>query len=327
MAAINEPRKYRAGTRRVTMYLTWSFPAEAEADLGNCDNRYAALAEARRIFYPTMERFSDPEKFDQGVAGTMAMFASDFQTAQRVMQEASQQVVPILERVNKAGELTPLDERTIADVDTLILLGGDHACTSQRPNVVEADALRNFLSRDGTRLVICPHHDVGASPDWAGREVEHRHHGDAVVSGQDRWGAFARALFEIFDIPVENRYGLSPAKVKGSSEPVPLSINADLDTPGLLQGVTTFNAHLHLPHLALTRDDKSVRVLATQAINPEAPPHPFVEAGNREFNALLWMPPSGKRAGDVLVTDVTHFMTIFGGAKSQQRFWQNLAQW
>jgi len=322
------PRKYVAGKRRISMYVSWSYPAEAGADLGNCDNRYSALAEARRIFYPAMERFSDPTKFNQGISGTMDMFASDFRPAQQVFQETSGQPVPILERVNKAEELTPLDERTISDVDTLIILGGDHQCTSQQPNVVEAQALKHFLSREGNRLVICPHHDVGSSPDWATREIEHKHHGDAIVSGRDRWGHFARSLFEILDIPIENRYGLSPAKVKGTPEPVPLSVISDLDTPGLMRGVTTFNAHLHLPHLALTRDDpKEVRLLATQAINPDAPPHPFVDAGHREFNALLWLPPNGKRAADVLVTDVTHFMTMFGGAESQKQFWRNLAQW
>jgi len=328
MATTSGGRKYSASKRRISIYMSWSYPAEVGADLGNCDNRYSALAEARRVFYPTMEQFSDPKKFDQRIPGTMEMFARDFTPAQQLMQEVSQQPVPILERVNRAGELLPLDERTIEDVDTLIVLGGDHLCTNQRPNVVEADALRHFLSREGTRLVICPHHDVGASADWATREKEHKHHGDAIVSGQDRWGGFARALFEILHVPVENRYGLSPAKVKGTTEPVPLSTMADLDTVGLLRGVTTFNAHMHLPHLALTRDDpKSVRLLATQAINPDAPPHPFTEAGNREFNALLWFPPNGQRAGDVLVTDVTHFMTMFGGAESQKHFWKNLAQW
>jgi hypothetical protein len=327
MAEVSSGRKQSSGKRRITMYMSWSVPAEISADLGNCDNRYAALAEARRIFYPAMEQFSDPAKFNQRIPGTLAMFASDFQTAQRTMQEASQQEVPILERVGKGGDLLPLDERTISDVDTLIVLTGDHLCTHQRPNIVEADALRHFLSREGNRLVLCPHHDVGASDDWASQEVEHRHHGDPIVSGQDRWSGFVRSLFEIFDIPVVARYGLSPAKDKATNEPAALSIMSDLDTPGLLRGVTTFNAHMHLPELALTRNDSNVRILAKQLINPDAPPHPFVQAGNREFNALLWFPPSGKRAADVLVTDVTHFMTMFGGAKSLQQFWQNLARW
>jgi len=329
MTATGAPRKYIAGKRRITMYMTWSYPAETRLDLGNCDNRYSALAEARRIFYPAMEQFSDPKKFDQRIEGTMDMFASDFQTAQQVMQEVSQQAVPIVQRVNKAGDLTQLDKGLLDDVDTLIVLTGDHSCTNQRPHAVEVQALRQFLSREGTRLVVCPHHDVGASADWATREIEHNHHGDPIVSGQDRWSGFVRSLFEIFDIPVENRYGLSPAKLKGTNQPAPLSIAADLDTPGLLKGVTTFNVHMHLPHLALTKDDakSSVRVLATQPVNPDAPPHPFVQAGNREFNALLWLPPSGKRASDVLITDVTHFMTMFGGKESMQCFWQNLARW
>jgi len=318
-------RKYAAGKRRISMYASMSYPAETRADLGDRDHRYQALAEARRIYYPTMEQFSDPKKFDQGISGTLDMFYADFNPARRVMQEVSQQPVTWLERVNRAGELLPLDERTLEDIDTLIVVSGDHVRTGQRPNVGEVQALRHFLSREGTRLLICPHHDVGASGDWQSREIEYCHHSDAGVSGQERFGGFARELFAALNIPVENRYALSPAKVKDTNEAAPLSI--DGDTPGLLRGVTHFNRHMHLPHMAPTDDSNSVRVLARQAINPEAAPHPFVDAGNREFNALVWLPPSGKRAGDVVVADVTQFLTMFGGGASLQRFWQNVAKW
>ena len=54
-------------------------------------------------------------------------------------------------------------------------------------------------------------------------------------------------------------------------------------------------------------------------------PHPFTEAGNREFNTFVWMPPSGTRAGDILLVDLTMFTTLFGGAESLDRFWNNLA--
>jgi hypothetical protein len=67
-----------------------------------------------------------------------------------------------------------------------------------------------------------------------------------------------------------------------------------------------------------------VHVLATQPIDPERP-HPFTEAGNREFNSLVWMPPAGKRAGEVVVVDSTMFSTLFGGTESIARFWRNLA--
>ena len=54
-------------------------------------------------------------------------------------------------------------------------------------------------------------------------------------------------------------------------------------------------------------------------------PHPFVEAGNREFNMFLWIPPSGERVGDILFADSTIFTTLFGGDESLERFWKNLA--
>ena len=102
----------------------------------------------------------------------------------------------------------------------------------------------------------------------------------------------------------------------------------DLDTPGLLRGIKSFGAHAHFPHLAVTTDDTaSVHVLATQRINLEAPPHPWVQAGNREFNALVWVPPNGNRAADILVTDLTRFMAMFGDKENLQGFWRNLAQW
>ena len=99
----------------------------------------------------------------------------------------------------------------------------------------------------------------------------------------------------------------------------------DLDSRGWLTGVTTFNFHPHLPHYALTTEgDKSIKVLARQPIDLSRP-HPFTAAGNREFNAFLWMPPDGARAGDILLVDLTIFTTLFGGAESLDRFWRNLA--
>jgi hypothetical protein len=54
-------------------------------------------------------------------------------------------------------------------------------------------------------------------------------------------------------------------------------------------------------------------------------PHPFTEAGNRDFNMFLWMPPKGERAGDILLADSTIFTTLFGGDASLERFWNNIA--
>ena len=91
----------------------------------------------------------------------------------------------------------------------------------------------------------------------------------------------------------------------------------DLDSLGLLRNVPTLNFHPHLPHYELTGGASSVQVLARQPIDLERP-HPFTEAGNREFNCLLWMPPNEQRAGDIVLVDSTNFTTLFGGTRSSR---------
>jgi hypothetical protein len=106
---------------------------------------------------------------------------------------------------------------------------------------------------------------------------------------------------------------------------VPLTVAGDLDARGWLTDVRTFVFHMHLPHYAVTTGDPgAIRVLARQPVDLTRP-HPFVEAGNREFNMFLWMPPAGDRAGDILLADSTIFTTLFGGDESLERFWTNLA--
>ena len=127
------------------------------------------------------------------------------------------------------------------------------------------------------------------------------------------------------NVPVHNTWGLRPAVVDGTTEIAPLTASRDLDTPRLLHNVTTFNFHPHLPHYAvITEEPGVIHVLARQPIDVSKP-HPFVEARNREFNMFLWMPPTGGRAGDILLADSTIFTTLFGGDESLTRFWKNLA--
>jgi hypothetical protein len=155
--------------------------------------------------------------------------------------------------------------------------------------------------------------------------MEYFHHRDALVPRQQRFGRYTRSLMKGLGVPVENRWGLRPAVVEDTNQIAPLTAMRDLDTHGWLTDVSTFNFHPHLPHYELTTDDtKSVRVLARQRIDLSNP-HPFTEAGNREFNAFLWMPPSGTRAGDILLVDLTNFTTLFGGNESLDYFWRNLA--
>jgi hypothetical protein len=54
-------------------------------------------------------------------------------------------------------------------------------------------------------------------------------------------------------------------------------------------------------------------------------PHPFTATGNTESNALIWMPPTVDRAGDIVLIDSTHFTTLFGGTDSLRHLWRNIA--
>jgi hypothetical protein len=155
--------------------------------------------------------------------------------------------------------------------------------------------------------------------------MEYAHHGDPLVPRQQRFGKYTRCLMKGLGVPVENRYGLRPATHPGSTSTVSLTVAKDLDTRGWMTDVQTFVFHMHLPHYAVTTNDpKAIHVLARQPVDVSRP-HPFVDAGNHEFNMFLWMPPTGTRAGDILLADSTIFTTLFGGDQSLERFWKNLA--
>ncbi|MFL6335078.1 MAG: hypothetical protein ACJ754_17340 [Pyrinomonadaceae bacterium] len=320
-------RKYRPGQRRVSMYIAWSYPAEAGRSTAELDNRFSTMTEVRRVAWPAYEKpqWSDPLQFQQGIAGALELFFWAFAPFQQFVGEVTGHAVPVFQRIDQAGFKLPLDERVLADTDTLLVFGLDHNVTGQEAAPEEIEAVRQFLAREGTCLILGPHHEVGSSEDPAARNMEYRHHGDRLVPRQQRFGLYTRSLMKGLGIPVENRYGLRPLRDPETKKLAPLSIEKDLDTKGWLKGVTTFNFHMHLPHYAVTTDDaEAVRVLARQPIDTSKP-HPFTEAGNTEFNMCLWMPPGAGRAGDVLFSDSTIFSTLFGVDESLQNYWRNIA--
>jgi hypothetical protein len=320
------PRPYQKGRRRVSVYISWSYPAEANRNIAEMDNRFSTMTEVRRVLWPVYEvpRFADPLQFQQGIAGALELFFWAWVPFQRLVGEVTGHAVPVFQRIDQAGFALPLDERVLSDVDTLFVFGLDHNVTGQTPSDAEIEALRAWLRRDGTCLVIGPHHDVGATDDLDQRAMEHAHHGDALVPRQQRFGQYTLALLDALDIPVENRYALRPAVRPGSNKIAPFTASRDADTKGWLEGVESLNFHMHMPHYALTRDDGTARVLARQPIDLSRP-HPFTQGGETEFNILVWAPPAGDRAGDVLVCDSTVFSTLFGGDESLERFWKNIA--
>ena len=320
------PRPYTPGKRRISVYIAWSYPAEANRDVTVMDNRFSTMTEVRRVAWPIYEEppYGDPATCSQGIAGSLELFFRAWVPFQKSAGELTGHPVAVFQRVDQAGYQLPLDERVLGDADTLLVFGLDHMVTNQIASAAEIEALRQFLKREGTCLVLGPHHDVGATDDLKQRAMEYAHHGDALVPRQQRFGTFTRSIMEGLKIPVENRYGLRPALIPGTKDIAPLSIDRDLDTKGWLRGVEAFNFHMHLPHYALTANDDSIKVLARQPIDMTRP-HPFTEAGNREFNTCLWMPPGGDRAGDILFADSTMFSTLFGGNENLERFWRNIA--
>jgi hypothetical protein len=322
------PRPYTKGRRRVSVYVAWSYPGEANRDPRELDNRFSTMTEVRRALWPNYEapQWADPLRFQQGIAGSLELFYWAWVSFQAVVGEETGHVVPMFQRVDQAGFSLPLDERVLDDADTLFVFGLDHLVTNQVATPAEIEAVRAFLQREGTCLVIGPHHDVGRSSDLAERNMEYLHHGDPLVPRQQRFGGFTRSLMQGLGIPVENEWGLRPAVVEDGSRITPLTTFRDLDTRGWLNGVTNFNFHMHLPHYAVVGSPQTpVHVLGKQPID-RSRPHPFTNAGNTEFNTFVWLPPNGERAGDVLVVDSTVFSTLFGRDDSLVRFWKNIAR-
>jgi hypothetical protein len=323
---INVPRKYIAGQRRFTIYWTWSYPWEANRDVAALDNRFPTMTEMRRVAWPRYEKPEWSEReFLQGIAGTLELFHLSTIRFQNIVGEATKQPVVVYQRIDQAGQRLPIGEEVLGNTDTLMIMGLDHIIAEQEAGAGEIEAVRKFLTREGTCLLMGPHHDIGMSSDLAERQMEHVHHGDPLIPSQQRFSLYTRSLMKGLGVPVENQWGLRPARVPETNQTTPLTVMRDLDRRGWLTGVTTFNSHPHLPHYAPTVDHAElVRVLARQPVDMSHP-HPFTEAGNREFNTFLWMPPSGTRAGDIVLADVTFFTTLFGSGESLDRFWNNLA--
>lgn len=320
------PRKSIPGTKRFSVYWAWSYPWEANRDLTELDNRFSSITEVRRVAWPAYETpaFSH-EMFLQGISGTLELFHLSLVRFQEVVGKASGHPVAVYQRVDQAGKKTLINEAVLNDTDTMMVFGLDHMVTDQEAEPEEIEAISKFLSREGSCLILGPHHDIGASDDLDARNMEYKHHGDPLVPRQQRFGRYTRSLMKGLGVPVENRYGMRPAVLPGTHQLMPLSISKQFDKRGWLNGVKTFNFHPHLPHYAVTaNENETIFVLAKQPIDTTNP-HPFLQQGNREINMFLWMPPQGERKGDILLADSTIFTTLFGGDESLEIFWKNLA--
>jgi hypothetical protein len=316
--------------RQVLIYFSWSAPAEATAPLTVLDDRFPAIFELRRLFYPAYEDLADPQHIDQGIGGFLEHVQRHnfLAFAEQAKAQTGHEAIQV-ERIAKTGTVTLLQEDLIADADTIIVISFDSLRTGQTANPLEIDAVRGFLENPHHLLAICPHHDIGetgnAPPEarLARQVAEHLHHGDRSTPPRQGFGGFARSLLEGLGVPVDNQFGLRPASEPDGS-PAPIEVERSLDRLRLLEGVRTFNAHPHLPQLE--RGPSSIGrldVLARQRIDLAAPPHPFTQNGRTTFDALLQSRPD-TFPGTLLVSDTTLWSSTAGGLESLRRFWSNV---
>ena len=316
--------------RRVLLYFTWSRPAETEAPIAVIDDRFPAVFELRRLFYPKFEALADPDNIDQGIAGFLdhvqkPNFAAFAEQVEALTSNPAIQV----ERVSDTGIQTLLDDALIAEVDTIVIISFDSFRTEQLPDATEVETIRRFLDNRDHLIFVCPHHDIGEIEDAAPYEredrqlAEHLHHGDPGIPPRQGFGGFARSLLAELGVPVENRFGLRPATPPDGA-PAPAEIDRALDVLGLLRGVEAFNLHAHLPQLERIGPAAArMTVLARQTIDLTAPPHPFTRDGRSTFDALLQSSPD-MFPGKLLVCDATMFSSTAGGVEDLRRLWSNV---
>src|SRR5437763_2219334 len=149
------------------------------------DNRFSTMTEVRRVLWPAYEKVEySEEMFLQGIAGTLELFHLSLLRYQECVGELTGHPVAVYQRIDQAGQRQRLDHGLLDDTDTLMVFGLDHLITEQDAAPEEIEAVRAFLARDGTRLILGPHHDVGATCDPKQRAMEYAHHGDALVPSQ-----------------------------------------------------------------------------------------------------------------------------------------------
>ena len=236
-------RKLTPGKRRVSIYWTWSYPWETNRDLTEMDNRFSTMTEVRRVAWPAFEGLEwDKANFLQSIGGTLELFHRSTLSFQKLVGEATGHPVAVFQRIDQAGYKLLIDERVLADTDTLMVFGLDHLVGEQEADQAEIDAIREWLKREGTCLLLAPHHDVGSLPPTCNSDrwniVTTATSSFHVNSGSAN---MPRSLMKALDIPVINQWGLRPAVVKGTKEIAPLTAFRDLDKLGLLNNVTTFN--------------------------------------------------------------------------------------
>ena len=297
------PRAHTAG-RRISIYWTWSYPWEAQRDPASMENRFSTMTEVRNVLWPGYETRSTTRR----TSCRASQAPWNCSTAPPWLFRNWPRRPPGIQwrlPAHRPSRLQAPDRRTRAGRHRHahgVRSRPSALRTRSRPRRDRGDhrmaQKRGHLSASGAPPRRRLHRRLQPAPGRV--RTPRRPPGPSPTTLQP----IHRSLMRALEVPVHNTWGLRPAVVEGTKEIAPLTAIRDLDSTRLLDNVTTFNFHPHLPHYELTAPESDgLRVLGRQRVDPNRP-HPFTEAGNTEFNALLWMPPTDKRAGDILLVDL-----------------------
>jgi hypothetical protein len=84
-------------------------------------------------------------EFLHGIAGTPELFHRSTLDFPTVAEEATAHPVAVFQRIDQAGYKLPIDERILADTDTLMVFGLDHFLSQQEPAREEIAAITQWL--------------------------------------------------------------------------------------------------------------------------------------------------------------------------------------
>ena len=148
------------------------------------------MTEVRRVAWPAYETPEwSAKNFHQGIVGTLELFHRSTLSFQKLAGEATGHPVAVFQRVDQAGYKLLIDERILADTDTLMVFGLDHLPAEQEAASEEIAAIREWLKRDTTCLLLAPHHDVGFTSDMERRW--------SLLAGKSRAALHAKSI--VFD--------------------------------------------------------------------------------------------------------------------------------
>ena len=143
-------RKHTPGRRRISIYWTWSYPWEAQRAQTHMYNRFSTLTEVRNALWPSYETPEyDEAHFLQGIAGTLELFHRSALAFQDLAGQVTGHPVAVFQRIDQAGYRLPVDERILADTDTLMVFGLDHLPSRQEADADEISAIQQWLQTGG----------------------------------------------------------------------------------------------------------------------------------------------------------------------------------